>query len=410
MTPPASHPAMQATQTRARRIVPCAPRPMALEARFMFDGAAAGEVAPALADPIEPVATQAPEVTLFVLPATAQDPAAARPPENLPAALALAQQQVRDFIARSSAQDLFSLFNGGQAQASAQWLAAAEELSADIQEGRYSVRVELLGGTLGWAMGAFAAQGPDGNPVIYLNADWLRGETAASDVARVLVEEIGHSIDARLNPTADTAGDEGELFAVAVASDGLIDEALVNQLQQQDDDAVIRLAGQEIAVETATYTISGVYSVFVGKIGKIEYVAGKEQQDIAFDPSTWKPTVTISDGSAGQTFSGNDLSVDLTVDGVHYYGWISRTIKDQGAVRGFYFWRDADFNSLAAAQADRNADGDNNAVDNTGFILVVDRSWFEQQGYSTDTGYKVVGSSSDNVGTLVNRVIEQNSP
>lgn len=411
MTLPASHPAMHATETRARRIVPCAPRPMALEARFMFDGAAAGEAAPALAEPVETVATQAPEVTLFVLPATAQDPATARPPENLPAALALAQQQVHDFIARSSAQDLFSLFNGGQVQASAEWLAAAEALSADIQEGRYSVRVELLGGTLGWAMGAFAAQGPDGNPVIYLNADWLRGETAPSDIARVLVEEIGHSIDARLNPTADTAGDEGELFAATATSMASLTQDNRTRIQQEDDHGFITVQGQVLNIEKAEYTAVNAYAV-LDPVNHQVVDATSNVNDFDIDPNAPLRSAVISnEDTLTLEFSktNNDIYAKVKIGESVYYGTISRVVKDtaNSGTIGFYFWCDPNFQSFNDLKSgEKDVKGDQ---DNLGFFLVVDQGMVDATALASD-GYKFFRSSSENVLINLNEVVVNRAP
>ena len=58
------------------------------------------------------------------------------------------------------------------------------------------------------AAGAYAS----GNNTIYLNANWL-GSASHAQVIAVLNEELGHHLDAQLNNN-DTAGDEGELFAL----------------------------------------------------------------------------------------------------------------------------------------------------------------------------------------------------
>lgn len=84
--------------------------------------------------------------------------------------------------------------------------------------------------------------------------------------------------------------------------------------------------------------------------------ASKEQNSIDF-VYTALNVARISDGSAGQSFSGNDVPVKLTIGGQDYYGWISRPIKSGGIVRGFYFWSDPTFVDLAAATRDGNMDG-----------------------------------------------------
>jgi VCBS repeat-containing protein len=65
------------------------------------------------------------------------------------------------------------------------------------------------------------------------------------------------------------------------------------------------------------------------------------------------------------------------VGGQQYYGWISRPIKTQGVVRGFYFWTDAQFTNLTLAEQDGNRDIDQNVTDNSGFVLVVDQNYFD---------------------------------
>ena len=57
------------------------------------------------------------------------------------------------------------------------------------------------------ALGAYV----DETDTIHLNEDWL-AHASSADVLAVLVEEVGHHLDARFN-TSDSLGDEGELFS-----------------------------------------------------------------------------------------------------------------------------------------------------------------------------------------------------
>ncbi|KAF0190259.1 MAG: hypothetical protein FD165_2813, partial [Gammaproteobacteria bacterium] len=100
--------------------------------------------------------------------------------------------------------------------------------------------------------------------------------------------------------------------------------------------------------------------------------------------------------------SGNDVVVKLTINGSDYYGWISRPIKSQGQVKGFYFWKDSSFTDLSSATTDGNRDTDGTTSDNSGFVLVVDQSYFD--GLTATSGLKNVGSSSDRVDTSLNAV------
>src|SRR4051812_48470502 len=81
--------------------------------------------------------------------------------------------------------------------------------------------------------------------------------------------------------------------------------------------------------------------------------AAKEQSGLFFF-ATGYGQAEISDGSSGLNFSGNDVSavglhlIDPSTGDEHtYYGWISRPIKSGGQVKGFYFWSDLNFTTLA---------------------------------------------------------------
>lgn len=157
----------------------------------------------------------------------------------------------------------------------------------------------------------------------------------------------------------------------------------------------------------ATFSFSNAYEV-----NKAGTPVGKESNthDFVF---TGLGAVTVDDDTNSRYFSGNDVSaIGINIGGETYYGWISRPIKAQGKVVGFYFWTDEDFVDLDTAQLDGNADGDSDVSDNTGFILVVDQSYFNGLGYksgSGTTGIKNVGSSSDRVDTALNSLIPANS-
>jgi RTX calcium-binding nonapeptide repeat (4 copies)/Polysaccharide deacetylase len=119
------------------------------------------------------------------------------------------------------------------------------------------VLTELVGGKLpeievvadlGGALGGYAAE----SNKIYLSQKFLLANQANPQaIADVLLEEIGHSIDVRIN-TVDSAGDEGEIFA-----------ALVNQrqfgtgelagLKNQNDQKTLIINGKTTTIEQATY-------------------------------------------------------------------------------------------------------------------------------------------------------------
>ncbi|WP_157736128.1 hypothetical protein [Granulosicoccus antarcticus] len=93
----------------------------------------------------------------------------------------------------------------------------------------------------GTGMGAYDAS----NDRILLSKELLNGD--AGQALDVLTEEIGHSLDARLN-TSDTAGDEGAVFARLSRGDTLGASELA-ALRAEDDSGIIIVDGEEVAVE-----------------------------------------------------------------------------------------------------------------------------------------------------------------
>jgi subtilisin family serine protease len=83
---------------------------------------------------------------------------------------------------------------------------------------------------------------------IYLSRQFVEG-SSVDQITGVLIEEIGHSIDARVN-AIDAAGDEGNIFSQSVRQEAIGTE-LLNSLKIEDDHARIILDGRELAVEQA---------------------------------------------------------------------------------------------------------------------------------------------------------------
>lgn len=86
---------------------------------------------------------------------------------------------------------------------------------------------------------------------IYFSNDILTGEpTNIAAVEDIILEEIGHSIDAQVNPI-DAPGDEGAIFAATVQGKALSLEAL-SALKAEDDSAVVIMGGKQIVIEQNT--------------------------------------------------------------------------------------------------------------------------------------------------------------
>lgn len=149
--------------------------------------------------------------------------------------------------------------------------------------------------------------------------------------------------------------------------------------------------------QLANYSFSRVYAV--------TSTVDKESNNHTFNTTPLAGGIggAISDGVSSRLFSGNDVSATLNIQGLSpVYGWISRPIKVGGVVVGFYMWTDANFTSLALAQADGNADADSSTTDNSGYILVVPG----KESYFTSGS---IGSSSDRVDSALNSLVPVNA-
>ncbi|MDY7012408.1 MAG: PA14 domain-containing protein, partial [Cyanobacteriota bacterium] len=91
------------------------------------------------------------------------------------------------------------------------------------------------------------------NNTIYLADEFLIANSDnPAPIARVLLEEIGHSLDAQLN-TSDTPGDEGAIFAAVVRGENL-EQSELSALQNENDSSTITLAGQTLTLESNSGT------------------------------------------------------------------------------------------------------------------------------------------------------------
>ncbi len=98
---------------------------------------------------------------------------------------------------------------------------------------------------LGNANGGYSQQ----TNTIYL-ADNFVNNALPYTIDGVILEEIGHYIDAQIN-TVDSAGDEGAIFSALVQGKTLSEDTLT-QLKAEDDSATIIIDGEERAIEMAT--------------------------------------------------------------------------------------------------------------------------------------------------------------
>jgi pimeloyl-ACP methyl ester carboxylesterase len=90
------------------------------------------------------------------------------------------------------------------------------------------------------------------NNIICLSDDFVRNHNT-QEIMRVLLEEYGHYIDARIN-TVDAEGDEGEILKELITGEQLSPEVLAS-LKAENDHGLMMINGQEIAIEMSS--ISG---------------------------------------------------------------------------------------------------------------------------------------------------------
>lgn len=93
----------------------------------------------------------------------------------------------------------------------------------------------------GAAQGAYVAE----TDTIYLSRELLRSDPAQAQ--RILMEELGHGIDARIN-TGDAVGDEGEIFSKLMHGDRISAQEMAD-LKADNDHGVVDIGGRRVTVE-----------------------------------------------------------------------------------------------------------------------------------------------------------------
>ncbi|MDJ0604507.1 VCBS repeat-containing protein, partial [Microcystis sp. M53602_WE12] len=88
----------------------------------------------------------------------------------------------------------------------------------------------------------------------------------ATTLKAVLLEEIGHFIDAQIN-SSDTPGDEGQLFSALVRGEVLTGEQIA-AIQGENDAATITVDGQAVSVEMAVFNV---FSSVINSVGTYPY-------------------------------------------------------------------------------------------------------------------------------------------
>ncbi|MGK7903556.1 MAG: LamG-like jellyroll fold domain-containing protein [Hormoscilla sp.] len=175
----------------------------------------------------------------------------------------------------------------------------------------------------GGALGVYVAD----TDMIYLAEDFLENSTI-SQIVEVLLEEIGHAIDARINAT-DSAGDEGAIFSALVRGVDL-SEAQLEALHRENDRIQLVIDGQTVMAEAAT--------IMVDTLNDTEDSGdGVTSLREALASATSGDTITFDSGGT-ITLGGSQLEItkDVTIDGdIDNEGTPDITIDADGQSRVF---------------------------------------------------------------------------
>jgi hypothetical protein len=95
------------------------------------------------------------------------------------------------------------------------------------------------------ALGGFSSAGPNGAETIFLNRSWL-ATASAPQIEALLLEELGHALDLRLNGSTDSPGDEGERFSALIR--GLTPSA---STASENDQRWIQVDSTAVLIEAA---------------------------------------------------------------------------------------------------------------------------------------------------------------
>ena len=159
--------------------------------------------------------------------------------------LTLAQSTLRQFLLNPGFDDdIHQVFGNGVDPLRARMLVQGFAEPDFISWPRLEIRPET---EINRAQGAYAAA----TDTIYLAREFLTENTDKPEaITSVLLEELGHALDARLN-AADTPGDEGELFS-ALARNQALTASDLQRIRAEDDRVALSLDSQSVLLEQST--------------------------------------------------------------------------------------------------------------------------------------------------------------
>jgi Ca2+-binding RTX toxin-like protein len=208
-----------------------------------------------------------------------------------------------------------------------------KRLASDDQSKTPLFNLEILSGSKLKAQGAFAAQ----TNTIYLSKQFLKRNAGNPDaVATVLLEEIGHYIDAQLNQS-ETPGDEGSLFAALVEGRNLSKQQR-QMLKTGNDFGALTYKNKEIQIEKATFIGTTGNDSLLGTADN-DLLEGREGNDL-LDGKAGNDTLV---GGIGNDSYHVDSAGDIVVEEVDggydsVYAYVDFSIATMNNVEVLYLW------------------------------------------------------------------------
>lgn len=185
--------------------------------------------------------------------------------------------------------------------------AAAKALAEEWFQGDFSdippVKV-VSSAEIAGANGAFAAA----TDTIYLSKEFLTGNAAnPAAVADVLLEEIGHSVDARLNVT-DSPGDEGAIFSRVVQGKELT-QGEIFSLKTQFDGSYVTINNKETYLELSRSTRT---------FDRQSPASTTLSRSFGLEKATWNTEVSLSINDSDPV-AGEIIRFQLTIEFKNFY-------------------------------------------------------------------------------------------
>ncbi|MDR9404177.1 MAG: Hint domain-containing protein [Halothece sp. Uz-M2-17] len=285
------------------------------------------------------------------------------------------------------------------------------------------IELEVLPSTtLEGSLGAYAGST---NQIFLSDTFVLRNTDSPEIITDVVLEEIGHAIDAQFN-AEDSAGDEGSIFSALVQGKSLSPEQL-EQLYLEDDTATITVDGQEIVVEQATITVdddgSGDYTTIAAAIsaasaGDIIVVTGggdnlHTEADITINKALTiqgDADVTIDANSTGRVFNiddGTGSAIAVNLEGLTLTNGATSGTEDGGAILN-----QEDLTIDQSTISNSTAADDGGAIANFGTLTLNESTL--SNNTSSDTSSPTSGgggllNTKDATATIVNSTLSGNS-